>query len=71
MYMAYSPAFGFAKDEDEGEDKLEARGGQFWDGRAADLVEQPSGPLMNPARDEQSFRRRGRREGQGRQPTRR
>ena len=49
MYMAYSPAFGFAKDEDEGEDKLEARGGQFWDGRAADLVEQPSGPLMNPA----------------------
>ena len=48
MYMAYSPAFGFAKDEDEGEDKLEARGGQFWDGRAADLVEQPAGPLMNP-----------------------
>ena len=48
MYMAYSPAFGFAKDEDEGENKLEARGGQFWDGRAADLVEQPSGPLMNP-----------------------
>ena len=48
MYMAYSPAFGFAKDEDEGEDKLEARGGQFWDGRADDLVEQPSGPLMNP-----------------------
>ena len=29
-------------------DKLEARGGQFWDGRAADLVEQPSVPLMNP-----------------------
>jgi cytochrome c peroxidase len=49
MYMAYSPAFGFAKDEDEGENKLEARGGQFWDGRAGDLVEQPSGPLMNPA----------------------
>jgi cytochrome c peroxidase len=49
MYMAYSPAFGFAKDEDEGENKLEARGGQFWDGRANDLVEQPSGPLMNPA----------------------
>jgi cytochrome c peroxidase len=48
MYMAYSPAFGFAKDEDEGENKLEARGGQFWDGRANDLVEQPSGPLMNP-----------------------
>jgi len=48
MYMAYSPAFGFAKDEDEGENKLEARGGQFWDGRASDLVEQPAGPLMNP-----------------------
>jgi cytochrome c peroxidase len=49
MYMAYSPAFGFAKDEDEGENKLEARGGQFWDGRADDLVAQPAGPLMNPA----------------------
>ena len=51
MYMAYSPAFGFAKDEDgdEGENKLEARGGQFWDGRASDLVEQPAGPLLNPA----------------------
>jgi len=48
MYMAYSPAFGFAKDEDEGEDKLEARGGQFWDGRADDLVAQPAGPLTNP-----------------------
>ena len=34
---------------DEGENKLEARGGQFWDGRASDLVEQPAGPLMNPA----------------------
>ena len=48
MYMAYSPAFGFDKVVDGGEEKLEARGGQFWDGRAADLVEQPSGPLMNP-----------------------
>ena len=48
MYMAYSPAFGFAKDEDDGENKLEARGGQFWDGRASDLVEQAAGSLMNP-----------------------
>ncbi len=48
MYMAYSPAFGFDRVFDGGVEKLEARGGQFWDGRAADLVEQPSVPLMNP-----------------------
>ena len=48
MYKAYSPPFGFYKDEDEGENKLEAKGGQFWDGRAADLADQVSGPLTNP-----------------------
>ena len=48
MYKSYSPAFGFFKDEDDGKDKLEARGGQFWDGRAADLIEQATGPLLNP-----------------------
>ena len=48
MYMAYSPAFGFAKVADGGVEKLEARGGQFWDGRAVDLAAQPSVPLTNP-----------------------
>jgi cytochrome c peroxidase len=49
MYMAYSPPFGFYKDVDAGEEKLEARGGQFWDGRADDLVAQPAVPLLSPA----------------------
>ena len=48
MYKTYSPAFGFYKDVDEGKQVLEAKGGQFWDGRASDLVEQPAGPLLNP-----------------------
>jgi cytochrome c peroxidase len=48
MYKAYSPAFGFYIDNDGPKPKLEPRGGQFWDGRAADLAEQASGPLLNP-----------------------
>jgi cytochrome c peroxidase len=48
MYKTYSPAFGFYKDVDDGRDTLEAKGGQFWDGRASDLVEQAAGPLLNP-----------------------
>ena len=48
MYKTYSPAFGFYKDVDEGKEVLEAKGGQFWDGRASDLVEQPMTPLLNP-----------------------
>ena len=48
MYKTYSPAFGFYKDEDEGKETLEAKGGQFWDGRASDLAEQATGPLLNP-----------------------
>jgi cytochrome c peroxidase len=48
MYMAYSPVFGFDKAADGGTEKLEARGGLFWDGRAADLIDQPSVPLTNP-----------------------
>jgi cytochrome c peroxidase len=48
MYKAYSPAFGFYIDSDGPKPKLEPRGGQFWDGRAADLAEQASGPLLNP-----------------------
>jgi cytochrome c peroxidase len=48
MYSAYSPPFGFYKDADELGGRLRARGGQFWDGRAVDLVAQPSVPLTNP-----------------------
>ena len=48
MYKAYSPAFGFYKDEDDGKIKLEPRGGQFWDGRANLLPDQVTGPLLNP-----------------------
>ena len=48
MYKTYSPAFGFYKDIDDGKETLEAKGGQFWDGRASDLAEQATGPLLNP-----------------------
>ncbi len=48
MYKTYSPAFGFYKDVDDGKETLEAKGGQFWDGRASDLAEQATGPLLNP-----------------------
>ena len=48
MYKTYSPGFGFHLDPDDPKPKLEASGGQFWDGRANDLVEQASGPLLNP-----------------------
>jgi len=41
-YVAFSPTFHY--DADEG---LYV-GGQFWDGRAADLVEQAKGPFLNP-----------------------
>lgn len=48
MYKAYSPAFGFYKDEDDGKVVLEPHGGQFWDGRAKNLTDQVTGPLLNP-----------------------
>ncbi len=48
MYKTYSPAFGFYKDIDDGKETLEAKGGQFWDGRATDLSEQPVVPLLDP-----------------------
>jgi len=48
MYKTYSPSFGFYKDIDEGQETIEAKGGQFWDGRASDLVEQPAAPLLDP-----------------------
>jgi cytochrome c peroxidase len=48
MYKTYSPAFGFYKDIDEGKETIQAKGGQFWDGRASDLAEQPTMPLLDP-----------------------
>jgi cytochrome c peroxidase len=48
MYKTYSPSFGFYKDIDEGKETLEAKGGQFWDGRASDLAAQPAVPLLDP-----------------------
>ena len=48
MYKGYSPPFGFYKDIDDGKETLEAKGGQFWDGRASDLAEQATGPMLNP-----------------------
>ena len=44
-YAAYSPIFGTIT-EDDGETLYV--GGQFWDGRANDLVEQAKGPFLNP-----------------------
>ena len=66
MYKAYSPAFGFYKDIDDGRETLEAKGGQFWDGRASDLVDQPIVPLLDTGRDEQSVDRSGGAEGASR-----
>ncbi len=42
MYMAFSPPFAY--------DKAQGKyvGGQFWDGRAADLAAQAKGPFLNP-----------------------
>ncbi len=41
-YAAFSPVFYYDEDEEL------YVGGQFWDGRAADLVEQAKGPFLNP-----------------------
>src|SRR5947209_10960478 len=48
MYKAYSPPFGSYKDIDDGKEVMEAKGGQFWDGRAEDLADQMRTPLTNP-----------------------
>ena len=40
-YMTYSPEFSFNKEEEN------YFGGQFWDGRAKNLIEQAKGPLLN------------------------
>ncbi|MBG0810153.1 c-type cytochrome [Methylosinus sp. H3A] len=49
-YASFSPRFHFMKkkDEETGETELVPVGGQFWDGRANDLVAQVEGPLLNP-----------------------
>jgi len=44
-YAFPSPAPNYYPDGEEG---LLYMGGQFWDGRAADLVEQAKGPFLNP-----------------------
>ncbi|ARN83295.1 cytochrome-c peroxidase [Methylocystis bryophila] len=49
-YAAFAPPFGFIDKEDETTGRMEKTpaGGQFRDGRAADLEEQAGGPLLNP-----------------------
>ena len=49
-YSSFSPPFGFVDEKDEKTGKVEKIpvGGQFLDGRAADLVQQFEGPLLNP-----------------------
>lgn len=47
-YAAFSPAFHFSREKDEqGQTEWKAVGGQFLDGRAADLSAQVEGPLLN------------------------
>ncbi|MDR3375374.1 MAG: cytochrome c peroxidase, partial [Ancalomicrobiaceae bacterium] len=48
MYKAYSPPFGFYKEVEDGKEKISAKGGQFWDGRANTLADQATGPMLNP-----------------------
>lgn len=50
LYQAYSPPFGFVRKLNDvtGEPETVPAGGQFWDGRAADLQQQVAGPLLNP-----------------------
>jgi cytochrome c peroxidase len=45
-YTAYSPGFHWDPDAHDGEGLYV--GGQFWDGRADDVVEQAMGPFLNP-----------------------
>lgn len=47
-YVMFSPAFHFAEEKNEkGEIEFIPTGGQFWDGRAADLVAQVEGPFLD------------------------
>ena len=49
-YASFSPPFGFVdkRDEKTGEVEKIPMGGQFYDGRANDLLQQVEGPLLNP-----------------------
>lgn len=50
MYGSFSPPFSFVaeKDEKTGAIEMTSTGGQFLDGRAADMLKQFEGPLLNP-----------------------
>jgi len=50
MYASYAPPFGFIDDKDEETGKIEKipAGGQFFDGRARDLLAQVEGPILDP-----------------------
>lgn len=49
LYASYSPPFQYvADDAPDGGVRWIPVGGQFWDGRAADLEAQALGPLLNP-----------------------
>ena len=48
VYASFAPAFHFSKEKNEdGVEEIKAIGGQFLDGRAADLSAQVEGPLLN------------------------
>lgn len=47
-YMAYSPAFSFVTQSENGETEVTPTGGQFWDGRVDSLEQQAGKPLLNP-----------------------
>ncbi len=47
MYAAFSPSFQFAEEVEDGVTEFVPNGGQFWDGRADNLVEQAKGPFLN------------------------
>jgi len=50
MYASYAPPFAFIDDKDEETGKVEQipAGGQFFDGRARDLLAQVEGPIFDP-----------------------
>lgn len=57
MYSAFSPAFSFAEEMEDGKKKFTPTGGQFLDGRADTLAKQLEGPFLgaremnNPSKD--------------------
>ncbi|HEY8124888.1 MAG TPA: cytochrome c peroxidase [Methylocystis sp.] len=51
MYASFAPPFSFIDDKDEETGKIEKipAGGQFFDGRAGDLLAQVEGPMLDPS----------------------